>query len=141
MHTRASRILAVTHRYWHNYYTNPFSQQQRLVWTFLFRNHQQTVLLLYLMQSRCVLYFVLFTTYLCGLWYTECQPLLQFMRHIVNDFDSLCENDKKVSTSFGQGMSAFFRTEEHHENIRRPLHSDSAALEFLLCSAQLLGTI
>ena len=32
----------------------------------------------------------------CNAWCTKRQPLLQAMRHIANDFDNLCEDDKLV---------------------------------------------
>ena len=32
----------------------------------------------------------------CNAWCTERQPLLQAMRHIANDFDNLCEDEKLV---------------------------------------------
>ena len=53
----------------------------------------------------------------CNAWCTECQPLLQAMRHITNDFDNLCEDDKLVLHSSGQGMPVFVNTEEYYGDV------------------------
>ena len=53
----------------------------------------------------------------CDAWGTKRQALLQCMRQIIKDFDSLGDDDKVICIASGQGTSACGSIESHCEDV------------------------